>query len=174
MLAGCGGAPKVRTTFLNSVDLVSMTDRMAESFALDDVISARNATEDPWVISINRVSNHTNQIIPERERWLYMARLRSRLAQSEIAKERSLIWVVPPDRWMAVADELSDPHEPAELRMTPTHQLTADFYTLTNSTGQGRSDAYLCSFQLFQLQTGAIVWEDAWEVKHWAKGRTYD
>lgn len=173
-LAGCGGAPKANTTFLNSVDLVNMTDRMSESFASDDVISARTSGSDPWIISINRVANHTNQLIPDREKWLYMARLRTRLAQSEIGKERELIWVIPPDRWREVQSELSEPGEPPELRMTPTHQMTADFYTLTNTSSLGRSDAYFCSFQLFNLETGTLVWEDAYEVKRARQGKTYD
>jgi hypothetical protein len=173
-LGGCGGPPRAHTTFLSSVDLVAMTDQMATSFAADDVIREREPSEEPWIISINRVANHTNQIIPDREKWLYIARLRSRLTQSEIARERSLVWVIPPDRWVMVAEELGESHEPRELRMTPTHQLTAEFFTLTNSTGAGRSDAYLCSFQLFNLDSGAIVWEDAWEVKRAVTGRTYD
>jgi hypothetical protein len=39
LIGGCGGPPKAQTTFLRSVDLVDMTDRMAQSFAVDEVIS---------------------------------------------------------------------------------------------------------------------------------------
>lgn len=173
-LAGCGGPPKPRTTFLQSVDLVAMTDQMSATFAQDNVISRRSADDQPWVISIDRVHNHTNQIIPDREKWLYIARLRALLAQSEIGKNRNIIWVMPPERWAAVQEELHDAHEPSELRLPPTHQLTADFYTLTTSTGAGRADTYHCAYVLFDLKTGEEVWRGDWEVKRAVTGRTYD
>ena len=174
LLAGCGGAPKAKTTFLNSVDLVAMTDRMAQSFATDEVIGRRAATDQPWVISIFRVTNHTNQIIRDSEKWLYVARLRSMLAQSNIAKERSIIWVMPPERWKMVSEELGVSEEPYGLRMNPTHQLTAEFHALTNTSAKGRTDMYVCDYQLLDLSSGAIVWEGSYEVKRAISGKTYD
>jgi hypothetical protein len=164
----------VQTTFLRSVDLIDMTDKMAQSFASDPVIGQRSAADQPWVISISRVVNHTNQIIPDREKWLYIARLRAMLAQSDIAKQRSIIWIIPPERWSMVSEELGVSEEPYGLRMNPTHQLTAEFHALTNTSGKGRSDAYLCDYQLLDLNSGAIVWEGSWEVKRAITGKTYD
>jgi hypothetical protein len=172
--AGCGGAPNVHTTFLRSVDLVDMTDKMAQSFATDDVISSRQPNDPPWVISMYRVVNHTNQIIPDREKWLYLARLRALLAESDIAKTRNIIWIIPPERWPIVAEELGVAQEPYGLRMNPSHLLTAEFHALTNTSGRGRSDAYLCSYQLVDLKSSTLVWEGSWEVKRAAEGRTYD
>jgi len=174
LLAGCGGAPKAKTTFLNSVDLVAMTDRMAQSFAGDDVIGRRSAADPLWVISIFRVTNHTNQIIRDGEKWLYVARLRSMLAQTTVAKDRSIVWVMPPERWRMVAEELDVSEEPHGLRLEPTHQLTAEFNALTNTSAKGRTDAYLCDYQLLDLRSGSIVWEGAYEVKRAIAGKTYD
>jgi hypothetical protein len=174
MLTGCGRPPKVQTTFLRSVDLVAMTDSMAQSFAQDGVINARTSQTDPWIISLYRVVNHTNQIIPDREKWLYLARLRALLAQTDMAAQRSLIWIIPPERWALVAEELGVSQEPYGLRMNPTHLLTAEFHALTNTSGRGRSDAYLCNYQLVDLHSGALVWEDKWEVKRDITGKTYD
>ena len=151
-----------------------MTDRMAQSFAGDEVIGKRSAGDEPWVISVYRIVNHTNQIIPDREKWLYTARLRAMLAQSDFADKRSIIWVIPPERWPIIAEELGVSEEPYGLRMNPTHQLTAEFHALTNTSGLGRSDAYFCDYQLLDLQTGTMIWEDAWEVKRHASGLTYD
>ena len=174
LLPGCGGPPTARTTFLRSVDLVDMTDRMAQSFAGDDIVGRREADDEPWIISIHRVVNHTNQIIRDSEKWLYLARLRGQLAQSELANERSMIWIIPPERWPIVAEELGVSEEPYGLRMDPTHLLTAEFHALTQTSGRGRSDAYVCSYQLLDLDTGTIVWEDTWEVKRAVSGLTYD
>jgi hypothetical protein len=171
-LTGCGRPPTARTTFLNSVDLVHMTDQMAQSFATDERLSQRSPSDEPWVISIYRVVNHTNQIIREDERWLYIGRLRAQLAQSNFSNERSVIWIVPPERWPRLASELGP--EPPELRLPPTHLLTAEFNVLTQTSPRGRSDAYVCSFQLVDLKSSALVWEDAWEVKRTAAGLTFD
>jgi hypothetical protein len=173
-LAGCGGPPEVRTTFLRSVDLVAMTDRMAESFAQDAVIGARTPESDPWIISIDRIVNHTNQIIPDGERWLYIGRLRAMLGQSQLARERRIIWIIPPERWPMIAEELGVSREPYGLRENPTHLLTAEFLALTTTSGAGRSDAYLCNYQLVDLAVGTITWEGSWEVKRAIEGRTYD
>ncbi len=173
-LAGCGGPPKVHTTFLQSVDLIAMTDKMAASFTHDDVIAARTPESEPWVISMYRVQNHTNQIIPDREKWLYLARLRALLAQTDVSKQHNLIWIIPPERWPIVAQELGVSEEPYGLRWNPTHQLTAEFHALTNTSGAGRSDAYVCDYQLLDLRSGVIEWEDSWEVKRAISGKTYD
>lgn len=172
--AGCGSAPKAQTTFLRSVDLIDMTDKMAQSFVSDEVIGARRESDSPWIISLYRVVNHTNQVIPDREKWLYVGRLRAMLAQSDVGKNRNIIWIIPPERWSIVAQELGVSEEPYGLRMNPTHLLTAEFHALTNTSGKGRSDAYLCSYQLVDLARGSLVWEGSWEVKRAVSGTTYD
>lgn len=173
LLVGCASPPQARTTFLNSVDLVSMTDQMAASLARDERITERTPQSDRWVFSLDRVVNHTNQIIPDREKWLYLVRLRSLLAQTDVSKAHNIIWVVPPERWTALRGEV-EPDMPPELRERPTHLVTAEFYANTNTSGTGRSDAYFTSFQLLNLESGSIVWEDSWEVKRAVAGRTYD
>ena len=165
---GCS-APEVRTTFLGSVDLVDMTDRMADSFAGDPVIGRRNEASETWVVSIDRVVNHTNQIIPVREKWLYTTRLRAKLVESDIARQRNIVWVVPPERWPAAAGVLESNHR----RLRPTHLLAAEFQTLTRTSAAGRSDTYVCAFQLTDLGDGRLVWEDLWEVKYAVRGLTW-
>ncbi len=167
-LWGCA-PPAVRTTFLQSVDLVDMTDRMAQSFAGDTAIAGRDAESPPWIISIDRVANYTNQVMPQREKWLYVTRLRTLLDTNEFCRARNITWVVQPERWPLAAGE-----EVAAPRIPPTHLLAAEFQTLTNTSGTGRSDLYACSFQLSDLESGRIIWEDLWEVKRARAGRTYD
>lgn len=176
VLTACGGPPKVRTPFLRSVDLIDMTDRMAESFTASEVIRQRSPENDPWVISIYRVINHTNQVIPDREKWLYIGRLRAMLARSDVSPRHALIWVVPPERWPNIAEAMNADvnAEPPYMRLPPTHVLTAQFNALTTTSGSGRSDTYLCAFELLELATGRMVWQDSWEVKRTVRGLTYD
>ena len=166
---GCS-APAVRTTFLDSVDLVNMTNRMAQSFAGDPVIGRRTEASETWVISIDRVVNHTNQIIPDREKWLYVTRMRAQLAESDIARRRNIVWVVPPERWPAAAGELQSRHR----RLPPTHLLAAEFQTLTQTSAAGRSDTYVCACQLTDIGDGRPGWEDLWGVKYAVRGVTWE
>jgi hypothetical protein len=174
VLAGCGAPPRARTTFLDSVDLVAMTNTMAASFARTEAITDRSSATEPWIISVDRISNFTNQIIPDREKWLYIGRLRARLAESDLARERAITWIIPPERWPMIAEELGVAEAPYGLRLDPTHLLTAEFHALTATTALTRSDTYVCSYQLLALEDGRIVWEDAWEVKRVARGLVFD
>jgi hypothetical protein len=173
LLSACAsGAPVARTTFLDSIDLIEMTDRMAQSFSAHEAIASRRPESERWVISMNRIENHTNQIIPDREKWLYVARLRALLDRGALARSKNLTWIIPPERWSMLQDELGP--EPAALRLLPTHQLTGEFTALTSTSGHGRSDAYLAEYHLFDLVDGRLIWSDHWEVKRAISGRTYD
>ena len=151
-----------------------MTNNLSGSFAHDELINARTNTDDPWVISISDIVNNTQQIIPESERWLYIARLRSCLAQTDCSDQHNLIWILPPEGYQQIDAERKGAPSLFEQRMPPTHLLTGEFVALTNTSSFGRADAYICDYQLVDLETGRIVWEDAWEVKRYAPGTTYD
>lgn len=174
-MTGCaspmpGAAP---TTFLRSVDLVEMTDLMAESFAGSDALADRDETDERWTISIHRIANHTNQIIRNTEKWLYVERMRGLLAQSDVGRARNIVWMYPAEHWRTIA-ERTDYEQPPSLRMEPTHRLSGEFYALTTTSEAGRTDTYFCSYELVDLETGQLVWEDAFEVKRAIRGRTWD
>ena len=78
--------------------------------------------------------------------------------------------MVPPEQWPAAAEE----HENPAPRTPPTHLLAAEFQTLTRTSARGRSDTYVCAFQLTDIEDGRLVWEDLWEVKYAASGLTWD
>lgn len=173
-LAAACSPPKAQTPFLRSVDMVEMTGRMAQSFTATPAIAERTVRSPRWLISIDKVANNTNQIITENQKWAYVGRLRALLTQTKISDQKNLVWIVPPERWPIIAEELRSVGEPPELRRPPTHVMGATFDALTNTSGEGRSDAYLCTFQLVELASGALVWEDSWEVKRTVAGKTYD
>ncbi|MFG0329993.1 MAG: hypothetical protein ACF8PN_08860 [Phycisphaerales bacterium] len=155
--AGCAAtsAAQAPTTMLRSVDLVRMTDLMAESLIASDV-EIMNA-----VIVADRVVNRTNHIMEPGEKELFVARLRRMLNESETLAVANV-------RFVAAADDLADLTEaPGEdaTGVGPTHALTATFRTLTTVTRRVRDDAYVCAFQLQNLRTREVVWEDAYEVR---------
>ncbi|MHB1156833.1 MAG: hypothetical protein ACYC26_08340 [Phycisphaerales bacterium] len=155
-LASCG-APRVENVRLDSADLTAMTDRMAESLLINPAIASRTANDEPWVITLDRVTNDTSDIIPEGEKWAYMARLRALLSRSPALNAHALRFVLP----SAHAQSLDEPGR----RLTPTHALAATFYTADNYSRQARSAMYLCAFELLDLRSDKIIWEDRYELK---------
>lgn len=161
-LTACA-APRAATTQLTSTDVVKMTDDMTLSLLADELIGQRSQTSTRWVISIDRVRNLTEHPMTVQQRWATMARLRARLAQTDFARQRNLVWILPPDLWQQYD---RDTYAPTAQRLLPTHSLHATFYSDTVTSLAGRSDAYLCLFTLTDLATGQIIWEDRFEVKY--------
>ena len=71
LVAGCGGPPVARTTFLRSVDLIAMTDTMSMSLAGEDALAGRTSAVEAagdWLViggrglvSPTRPGLHTNE-----------------------------------------------------------------------------------------------------------------
>lgn len=154
--AGCrttgSGDVVPQTTMLTSVDLVRMTDQMAVSL-LNSGLDLSGA-----IVVTDRVVNRTNHLIDEGERELFLAKLRVTLAENETIRGMGVVFVARPDE----LSELS----PAGTGRGPTHALTAVFYTLTEVTRSFRGDHYACAFQLQDLVTREVVWEDAYETRY--------
>jgi hypothetical protein len=157
LFGGCS-APQIQNTRLGSEDLVKMTDRMTKSLLAYDVIRSRNSESPAWIMGLDRVSNRTNDIMPDREKWAFMARLRGELASAKGLRDRNVRFVLSRDRSQALAERTAP-------RVQPTHLLTATFYAVTTATRSARSDAYLCTFQLMEASSTKILWEDKYELK---------
>jgi len=160
MLAGCS-APRVDNTRLGSADLAAMTDAMVQSMLADEALAGRATDAPAMVIVADRVSNRTNDIIPDGEKHLFTARLRALLNESAELRRRNMQFVQNRD--------VSGPQ-----RVSPTHALTATFYADTQAERQRRTDTYLCAFQLIDLTDDRVLWEDRYETKKTAVRGKYD
>jgi len=156
--AGCG-APRIDTTRLGSADLVAMTDQMTASLLSSEAVASRTAQSPPWIITMDRVSNQTSDIITDGEKWAFMARLRSQLNNSPAMRDRNIRFVLS----RRAAEQVSERYDD---RLTPTHTLAATFYSTTAYARKLRSDTYLCAFQLMAIDSDRLVWEDSYEVKY--------
>jgi hypothetical protein len=163
LLSGCA-APKVNTTTLTAADIVKMTDQMAADLAASPAIARRSADSEPWVFTLDEVTNRTEHLMDEGERWATMVRFRSRLAESMLAKECGIRFVLPAAQWRLYAEP--EYRAALENRLIPTHTLRAEFRSDTTTSIAHRADHYLCAFQLADLRDGQVVWEDAYEVKY--------
>lgn len=162
-LSACA-APKINTTTLTAADTVRMTDQMAQDLAASPSIAQRNSASEPWVFTLDQVTNRTEQLMDESERWGTMIRFRSRLSESFLAKDRGIRFVVPAVEWKRYAD--SEFRASPDKRLKPTHALRAEFRSDTSTSARHRSDYYLCAFQLVDLRDNQLVWENAYEVKY--------
>lgn len=156
-LLGCAaGPPRAETTMLGSVDLVRMTDRMSASLLAADVL------DEGMVIATDRVVNRTNHIMHEGEREHFLVRLRAHLAQNESLRDAGVTFVARPDE----VSQFARPADSGDRGKGPTHALTATFLSLTHVTRQLREDLYECAFQLQDLRSREIIWEDAYGVEY--------
>lgn len=167
---GCA-PPKVNTTMLTTADIVKMTDQMAMNLNSAPVISGRTPASPRWVFTMDRVANRTDHLLDDSEKWGTMARFRANLSRTMLTGERNIAFILPATEWQRYAGELFDP---AQARLAPTHALRAEFRSDTRSGFLGRSDQYLCAFQLLDLRDGVIVWEDSYEVKYSVLRNSFD
>jgi len=170
VVVGCS-APRVNTTMLTAADVVRMTDDMSADLAAAPFLAERSPDSPLWVWSMDRVTNLTEHIMPEGERWAVMARFRAKLSESLLARERNIRFVLPPEQWKKYA---SGSWQPEAERLRPTHALRAEFRSDTVTSLHARSDHYLCAFQLLDLESGRLLWEDAYEVKYAVSRNRFD
>lgn len=171
ILGGCASGQSAtefhqpaQTMMLGSFDLEAMTNKMAAS------LISSGALKPGMVIVADRVVNRTSQIIDQNEKQLFVRQLRALLIANRDLLHEGVTFVASPD-------ELSQYTAPPPVRTAedqksgkpypgPTHALTSTFLTLTHVDRSERSDFYDCTFQLEDLKTRAIVWEDTYQVKY--------
>ncbi|MFM9959002.1 MAG: hypothetical protein ACKVZJ_13105 [Phycisphaerales bacterium] len=168
--AGCA-APRINTTSLTAADVVKMTDQMAASLNASMPIASRNTSSERWVFTMDRVSNRTEHLMDDSEKWGIMGRFRANLARTMLGNERNIAFVLPAAEWQRYAGA---DYAPEQSRLRPTHALRAEFRSDTASSLLSRSDHYLCAFQLLDLESGLLVWEDSYEVKYGISRNAFD
>jgi hypothetical protein len=176
------GCAEPRSTRMTAGDFDHMGAEMAASLARSDALRNRTAASPPWVVSIDKVQNLSSDVMTESEQWMIIARLRGSLPIQALRTQRSITFVMPPERVEALRRDPNlgagvgdfGPDLGADRR--PTHQLNATFRSLArvNPTGTGSEDYYYCEFQMLDLATGQPVWIDKVEYKRLAKGHIWD
>jgi PBP1b-binding outer membrane lipoprotein LpoB len=169
MLAGCAGPainPHARSTFLNSHDLVNMTDQMAASIASDPIITKITARH-PMVIVLTPLKNDTNELIPRDQGDTFLHRVRVLLTAHQSLR-RHFEFVLNPATFNRLQKQegISTAQlGPRAGRVLPQYALQATFYADTKVAPKYRSDYYLCTFFLTNIHSGRIIWEGSYETK---------
>lgn len=168
-VAGCGQSalnPNMQNTFLDSHDLVVMTDKMAAAIASDPVI-AQITLHRPMTIVLTALKNKTDQIIPRNEGDIFLHRLRALLTAHQSLRRR-FIFVLNMATYQRLAAQQQTPSlqlGPNASRLQPGYALQATFYSDNKVAPEYRSAYYLCTFFLTDIHTGQIVWEGSYETK---------
>ncbi len=168
-LAGCGGPalnPDMRNTFLDSHDLVAMTDKMASAIASDPAI-ARLTSHGPITIVLTPLRNNTDQIIPRNQGDIFLHRVRALLTAHQSLR-REFIFVLNKAAYQRLAAGEQPgigPLGPDVNRLQPQYALQATFYSDNKVSPEYRSAYYLCTFYLTNIRTGQMIWEGTYETK---------
>ena len=154
----------VAGTGIESQDLVTVTDKMARKILASPQIA--NATAPP-IIVLDPVENQTRFPI---NKDIFLTRIRTELN----SKCRGKVQFLARDRMAALEKERNLKREGAvTANSDPRVQefkgadyfLTGSLTGLSTRTKAGTSDYILYAFQLIDVRTSVILWEDRAEIK---------
>lgn len=162
---GCASATQVgHNTLLDSVDLVQMTDQMARSIVVDPKVEQAIRDHGKLKVVVEPVENRlTAEVLPRGQAEAFTARIRALLSKHAPDK---FTWVLNKDEFYDLrGKELDVALGPAPEAVDPEYALTAIFSSLSDESSKGRTDFYLCRYELSNLQSRNVLWSDSYKVK---------
>jgi PBP1b-binding outer membrane lipoprotein LpoB len=154
----------VAGTGVESQDLVAVTDKMARSILAIPQIA--NAPQPPKIV-LDPVVNNTRFPI---NKDIFNTRIRTELNKKSLGKvtflARDRMAALDKERNLKRTGEVTSVTDPnAQEFLGGDYFLTGELQGLSTRTKAGTSDYILYAFQLIDVRTSAIVWEDSAEIK---------
>jgi hypothetical protein len=173
---GCTPKPVGESTRLTLGDIEVMTHGMAQSLLASDALAERGPGSEPWIVSIDKVLNLSDDVMNENEQWSIMAQVRGAAPIAALWDDKAVRFVIPPERVMQLRASAygADFKECFGVDRQVTHTMTATFRSVTRAQAEHRSDLYYCEFDLLDLATNEPVWSDRFEFKRQARGHVWD
>ncbi len=165
VFSGCKSATESgHNTALSGFDLVQMTDDMAMKIGADPAVQDEYAHHGPLKIVVEPVVNElTAEVLPQGQAEEFTTRVRTLLSKHSPEK---FTWVMNRDTYYELrGKELDTELGPSPDAVNPQYALTATFSSITHENHKGRSEYYLCVYQLTDLQHRNIFWTDKYELK---------
>lgn len=154
-------------------DIEVMGEQMGAS--LTRRFSQRGPNDEPWTVSIDKVTNLTDDLLTQGEQWGIMARLRGTQPIVTLWDEKKVRFVITPERRDLVKTQQPlDFDERFGQERAVTHVLTATFRSVQRGDFTTRTDLYACEFELIDVRAGQPVWNDRYEFKRQALGAVWD
>ena len=174
LVVGC--AAPARSTRFAASDFEQIAQAIAHDLYASDAIARRTPDSPRWVVSFDKVTNLTSDVITAAEQGSIMARIVGAAPITELNQRKNMAFVIPPQRTLALRQQGMD--DEADLaygsQRGVNHTLTATFRSLTRAGEKERTEVYLCSFALLDLQTHRLVWSGQYELKRSAIGNRWD
>ena len=166
VVAGCGNAlSSGHNNALDGADLVRMTDDMAAAIAGSPAVqSAINQRGSLKVVVEPVVNRMTAEILPAGPADAFTARVRTLLSRHD--PER-YTWVMNKAAFYRLRGQELDGVAvgPSPEAINPEYALTAVFTSLANENEHGRTDYYVCTYNLTSLADRTVLWTKAYEVQ---------
>lgn len=172
--AGCAKTP--RTTRVTVSDMEAMGAAMATSLAQSEALAERGPDAEPWVVSIHKVENLSDDVMTQSEQWAIIARLRGTLPIQALREQKNVRFVIPAEQTMRLRGEggFGDAADAFGAQRRPTHLMTATFRSVTRAQAERRTDLYYMEFVILDIADGTTAWTDRFEFKREAKGHVWD
>jgi len=154
----------VAGTGVESQDLVAVTDKMARSIL--GIQQIANAGTPPKIV-LDPVVNNTRFPI---NKDIFNTRIRTELNKKSLGKvtflARDRMSALDKERNLKRTGEVTATADPKMQEfLGADYFLTGELQGLSTRTKAGTSDYILYAFQLIDVRTSAIVWEDSAEIK---------
>jgi len=154
----------VAGTGIESQDLVRVADQMARSIV--GIPQIANATTPPVVV-LDPVNNETRFPI---NKEIFLTRIRTELNTKAAGKvtflARDRMAALEKERNLKREGSVTSSSDPMTQEfLGANYFLTGTLQGLSTRTSKGTSDYILYAFQLIDVRTSAIVWEDSAEIK---------
>ena len=154
----------VAGTGVESQDLVAVTDKMARSIL--SIPQIANAPQVPKIV-LDPVVNNTRFPI---NKDIFNTRIRTELNKKSLGKvtflARDRMAALDKERNLKRTGEVTATADPKlQEFLGADYFLTGELQGLSTRTKAGTSDYILYAFQLIDVRTSAIVWEDSAEIK---------
>ena len=172
LLLGCASPPK--TTRIQVDDYQAMAAAMSDSLAASEALQGRGPDSPPWVVSIDKVTNLTSDVMSVSEQWSIIEQIRASLPMIELGDTKNISFVLPPERRASLEAQAGVTDASPIDKLQTTHVMTATFRSVTRAVSDGRTELYYCEFELLDLERGAPVWADRFEYKRSARGKIWD
>jgi len=154
----------VAGTGVESQDMVAVTDKMARSIL--SIPAIVNAKGTPRVI-LDPVVNNTRFAL---NKDIFLTRIRTQLNSKAVGKviflARDRMQALDRERDLKQSGAVTSSSDPQKVEFKGAdYVLTGKLDGMSTRTSQGIGDYILYSFQLIDVRTSDIVWEDSAEIK---------